>query len=53
VTTPKERAEQKRREKLALIRDQLESGDLTIRKMTQAERAKYPARPQPPRRRHW
>jgi hypothetical protein len=53
VATQRNRAEQKRREKLALIREQLESGDLTIRQMTPAERAKYPARPHPPKRRRW
>jgi hypothetical protein len=49
VATPKERAEQKRREKLALIREQVESGELKIRQMTPAERAEHP--PRPPRRR--
>lgn len=47
----RERAEQKRREKLALIRKQVESGELTIRQMTPAERAKHPPRPAAPRRR--
>jgi hypothetical protein len=51
VKTQRERAEQKRREKLALMREQVESGDLTIRRMTPTERAEYPARPRPPRRR--
>jgi hypothetical protein len=37
--------EEKRREKLAAIREQLESGELTIRRMTPAERALYPPRP--------
>ena len=49
MSTPIERAEQKRREKLALIREQLASGELTIRQMTPAERAKHPPRPRPPR----
>jgi hypothetical protein len=44
MSTPHERAEQKRLEKLQLIREQVESGDLTIRKMTAAERAKHPPR---------
>jgi hypothetical protein len=48
MATPKERAEQKRREKLALIREQLASGELTIRKMTPAERAKNPPQARPP-----
>jgi hypothetical protein len=50
VSTARERAEQKRREKLALIRQQLQSGALTIRQMTPAERAKYPPCPRPARR---
>jgi hypothetical protein len=48
MATPKERAEKKRREKLALIRDQLASGELTIRQMTPAERRKHPPRERPP-----
>jgi hypothetical protein len=47
---PRERAEQKRREKLALIREQVDSGQLTIRQMTAAERAKNPPQPREPRR---
>jgi len=53
VSTSKERAEEKRREKLALIREQLASGDLKIRQMTPAEREKHPPRPAEPRRRRW
>jgi hypothetical protein len=53
VSTPKERAEQKRREKLALIQEQLASGDLTIRKMTPDEREKHPPRQVEPRRKRW
>jgi hypothetical protein len=48
MTTPSERAEQKRREKLALIQEQVESGELTIKKMTPAERERFPAQPRPP-----
>ncbi len=51
VSTPQERAEQKRREKLELIREQLDSGQLSIRKMTPAERAKHPPRPRQDKRR--
>lgn len=47
MSTPQERAEQARREKLDMIRDQVESGQLQIRKMTPAERAKNPPRPRP------
>jgi hypothetical protein len=45
MTTQWERAEKKRREKLQLIDEQVESGQLKIRKMTPAERAKHPPRP--------
>jgi hypothetical protein len=48
--TQKDRADQKRQEKLDLIRDQLDSGQLTIRKMTPAEREKNPPKPRPPKR---
>jgi hypothetical protein len=47
--TQKERAEAKRREKLAAIKDQVEDGSLTIRKMTEKERAAHPPRPRPER----
>jgi hypothetical protein len=53
VSTPKERAEEKRREKLALIREQLDNGQLTIRQMTAAERKKHPPREAKPRRKRW
>lgn len=53
MSTPRERAEKKRREKLALISEQLASGDLTIRQMTPAERKKHPPRPAAPRRKRW
>ena len=48
--TQKDRADAKRQEELDLIRDQLDSGQLTIRKMTPAERAKNPPKPRPPKR---
>ena len=50
MATPQERAEQKRREKLEQIRDQVDSGQLTIRKMTKAEREKNPPKPRPEKR---
>jgi hypothetical protein len=53
LASPQERADQKRREKLAQIREQLASGALTIRQMTPAERAKHPPRPHPPKRKRW
>ena len=46
----RERAEQKRQEKLELVREQVESGSLVIRKMTEEERRQYPPRPVPPKR---
>jgi hypothetical protein len=50
MSTQRERAEEKRREKLKLIREQLDSGQLKIRQMTPAERAKHPPRPRPEKR---
>jgi hypothetical protein len=41
------KAEARREEKLALIRQQVKDGSLVIRKMTKAERAAFPARPRP------
>jgi hypothetical protein len=49
LMTQKERAEQRRREKLTQVQDQLEDGSLKIRKMTPKERAEQPARPRPER----
>ena len=43
--TQKDRADEKRREKLAVIREQVKEGSLTIRKMTAAERKAHPPRP--------
>jgi hypothetical protein len=48
MKTTKERAEEKRQEKLAAVRHQVESGSLVIRPMTDEERRRYPARPRPP-----
>lgn len=50
MKTTRERAEEKRQEKLAAIREQLESGSLVIRQMTDAERRRYPPRSAPPQR---
>jgi hypothetical protein len=50
VKTTRERAEEKRQEKLDLVRQQLESGSLVIRQMTDAERQIYPPRPAQPKR---
>lgn len=44
-TSPTARRQQKRREeKLRLVQEQIDEGSLTIRKMTPAERKKYPPR---------
>ena len=45
MKTTRERAEEKRVEKLEMIREQVASGQLIIRKMTEDERIKYPSRP--------
>jgi hypothetical protein len=50
MSTPQERAEQKRLERLKLMREQVDSGELSIRQMTSAERAKNPPRPRPEKR---
>ena len=45
MKTQKERAEERKREKLAAMQEQIEQGTLTIRKMTKQEREEMP----PPR----
>jgi hypothetical protein len=50
MKTSRERAEEKRQEKLDLVREQEASGSLVIRKMTEEERRKYPPRPAAPKR---
>jgi hypothetical protein len=50
VMLGREKAEQKRQEKLELIREQVQSGALVIRQMTDAERRRYPRRPVSPKR---
>jgi hypothetical protein len=44
VKTARERAEERRAAKLALVREQVESGSLVIRQMTDEERRRYPPR---------
>jgi hypothetical protein len=44
------RAEEEREAKLELIREQVESGSLVIRKMTMDERRRFPYRPASPKR---
>ncbi len=50
MKSARERAEEKRQEKLALVREQVENGGLVIRQMTEEERERYPARPARPKR---
>jgi hypothetical protein len=50
VKTARERAEEKREEKLELMREQVQNGSLVIRQMTKEERRQYPLRPVAPRR---
>ena len=42
MRTSRERAEQKREEKLELVRQQVQNGSLVIRQMTEEERRRYP-----------
>ena len=53
MKSQREKADEKREEKLAQIKDQVDDGSLTIRKMTDKERADHPPRPRTerPRRR--
>lgn len=51
MKTARERAEEKRQEKLEHVREEVASGSLVIRQMTDEERRRYPPRPEgPPRR---
>ncbi|MGA7704943.1 MAG: hypothetical protein WB998_08620 [Solirubrobacteraceae bacterium] len=50
MLTQADRAAARRTEKLEEIRSQVKNGSLTIRKMTPAERERYPQQPsRPPR----
>jgi hypothetical protein len=54
MKTARERAEEKREAKLEQMREQVESGSLVIRKMTDEERRRFPPRPSPAKRpRRW
>lgn len=50
MKTARERAEEKRAEKLELVREQVQSGSLVIRQMTAEERGRYPKRAVKPKR---
>lgn len=45
MKTQKQRADERRNEKLAQVQDQVDQGTLTIRKMTAKERKANPPRP--------
>jgi hypothetical protein len=45
VKTQKDKADERRQEKLAEMQEQVEQGKLKIRKMTAKERAAHPPRP--------
>lgn len=51
MKTAQERAQERRREKLAAVEKQIRDGSLVIRQMTAEERARYPPRPALPKRR--
>ena len=51
MKTSRERAEAKRAEKLEVVREQVKSGSLVIRQMTDEERRRYPPRQAPAKRR--
>ncbi len=54
MKSSRERAEEKREAKLEQVREQVESGSLVIRQMTDEERRRYPPRPPEPKRpRRW
>ena len=50
VKTPQERADEKRRQKLADMQEQIDRGELSIRQMTPDERKKNPPKPRQPKR---
>jgi len=50
MTTPKERQEEQRRERLRQMEEQIRTGSLVVRQMTPEERERNPPRPpRPPR----
>ena len=51
MKTGREKAEEKREAKLELVREQVASGSLVIRNMTDEERRRYPPRVVAPKRR--
>ena len=49
MKTTRERAEEKRAEKLERVREQVQNGSLVIRQMTDEERRRYPPAAAPKR----
>jgi hypothetical protein len=47
MSTQRERDQKKREEKLEAVKEQVDSGSLVIRKMTDAERKANPPKPRP------
>ena len=50
MKTARERAEEKRAEKLEHVREQVKNGSLVIRQMSDEERRRYPPRASQPKR---
>jgi hypothetical protein len=50
MKTPQERAEEKRRQKLEEMQEQIRSGSLVVREMTPEERERNPPKPPRPKR---
>ena len=49
MKTQRERAEERRADRLAAVQEEIEAGTLVIRRMTAEERAQYPPQPRPER----
>jgi anti-sigma28 factor (negative regulator of flagellin synthesis) len=49
VKTQKERDEERRRQKLEEMQEQIESGSLEVRQMTDEERKRYPPKERKPK----
>jgi hypothetical protein len=45
MKTPQQRADERRREKLADVQRQIRDGSLVVRQMTAEEKARFPPRP--------
>jgi hypothetical protein len=50
MKTPQERAEEKRRQKLEEMQEQIRAGSLVVREMTPEERERNPPKPPRPKR---